>query len=88
MRSDCSMACGVVVSRGSPAMASFSVGSVRSSRVTVSPRLRAKAVKPCGPPWRASSRLAAVLSLSVTVPSHSSPTVMPTSPTRFSVTGE
>ena len=60
-----SIALGVVVSRGSPGVASLSVGSLRSSRVMPSPRLRANAVTAAGPPKLASSRLAAVLSLSV-----------------------
>jgi hypothetical protein len=42
------IAVGVVVSRGSPGTASFSSGSIRSSRVTLSPSVRVKAVRPCG----------------------------------------
>ena len=82
------IAFGDVVSRGSSGKASLSEGSLRSSRVTSSPRPRTKAVSPGGPPIAASSKLAAVLSLSVTAASQISASVMPSPPARFSVTGE
>ena len=82
------IAFGVVVSRGSSGKASLSEGSSRSNRVTWSPRLRAKAVSPGGPPMLASSKLPAVLSLRVSAASQISASVMPSPPTRFSVTGE
>ncbi len=86
VRSACAIARGVEVSRGSPGVASLSVGSVRSSRVVSSPLRRRKAVTAAGPPTLASSRLAAVLSLTVTAASHSSPTLRPL-PTCLPVTG-
>ena len=69
-RMSASIIAGVVVSRGSPGMAWLSSGSMRSSRVRVSPSERANAVSPAGPPKLASSRLPAVLSLSVIAASH------------------
>ena len=66
-----SMAAGVVVSRGSPGRASLSAGSLRSSRVCVSPSARGSA---SGRPGRRSSRASgspAVLSLRVTAASQS-----------------
>ena len=57
------IALGDVVSRASHGTFSFSVGSLRSSRVTASPVCRMKSVRPEGPPTFVSSRLAAVLSL-------------------------
>ena len=44
------IAAGVVVSRSSPGMALFNSGSIRSRRVTRSPRARTKFVTPAGPP--------------------------------------
>ena len=82
------IAAGVVVSRGSPGVASLSVGSLRSRRVTVSPMPRNQAVSPAGPPCSASSRLAAVLSLIVIVASHSAATGRPAAPSCFSTTGD
>ncbi len=58
-----SMAEGVVVSRGSLGRDWLRAVSMRSMRVTVSPRERANRVKPAGPPMLARMRLAAVLSL-------------------------
>ncbi|MCY1229169.1 hypothetical protein D9M72_415260 [compost metagenome] len=81
------MAAGVVVSRGSPGMAVFSSGSVRSRRKVVSPMRRAKAVTAAGPPSTFSSRLAAALSLYCMVAAHISFTVMPVARC-FSATGE
>ena len=77
------IAFGVVVSRVSSGKASLSEGSSRSSRVTWSPRLRAKAVSPGGPPIPASSRLPAVLSLRVIAASHIAATVMPSPASLF-----
>ncbi len=79
---------GVVVSRSSPGVALLSAGSSRSRRVCMVPMSRSHWVRPCGPPWRASSRLAAVLSLSTTVASHSSATVSPAPSAWASVVGE
>lgn len=75
---------GVVVSRSPDA--AFTIGSVRSSRVTGSPRARTNRVTPRGPPARPVSRLAAVLSLTSTAARHSAATVMPSS-TCWEVTG-
>ena len=66
----------------------LSVGSLRSRRVTVSPKRRANAVSPAGPPMLASSKLPAVLSLSVTAASQSSDSVMPLPPVCLPVSGE
>jgi hypothetical protein len=57
------IAAGVVVSRSSPGMALFNSGSIRSRRVTRSPRARTKFVRPAGPPIAFRRRLPAVLSL-------------------------
>ena len=46
---------GLVVSRSSPGVASFRLGSLRSSRVTELPSERANCVKPAGPPIAAST---------------------------------
>ena len=83
-----SMAEGVVVSRGSPGIASLRMVSRRSRRLDASPSERANAVQPAGPPMRSSSRLPAVLSLSVITASHTSASVMPGAPVRSPVTGE
>jgi hypothetical protein len=74
------IASGVVVSRGSPGAASLSIGSIRSSRVVRSPRRRANAFTAFVPPSKSISRLAAGLSLTVTIASHSASTlsVLPT----------
>ena len=79
---------GVVVSRGSPAMAVLRSVSVRSRRVFMSPSVRSQRVSPAGPPCRLSNRLAAVLSLTTTAASLSARTVMPSASACFSVTGE
>src|SRR3954470_12805624 len=68
------IAAGVVVSRGSPGGERLSSGSLWSSREVVSPSDRQKAVSAAGPPIRAKSRLAQVLSLSSTIALHMSVT--------------
>nr|GAJ32273.1 hypothetical 9.2 kDa protein [Bradyrhizobium sp. DOA9] len=68
------IAAGVVVSRGSPGCERLSAGSLWSSREVVSPSDRQNVVSAAGPPIRASSRLAQVLSLSSTMALHISPT--------------
>ncbi len=68
------MAAGLVVSCGSPGGERFSTGSLWSRRVTPSPVARQKAVRAAGPPTRASSRLAQVLSLYSTAAWHISAT--------------
>ena len=65
---------GVVVSFGSPGAERFSSGSLWSSRESMSPLARQNAVRACGPPLRASNRLAQVLSLSSTAALHRSAT--------------
>ena len=82
------MASGAVVSRGSPGVASLRSVSQRSSRVTGSPSDRANRVTAGGPPKVLRMRLPAVLSLSVMAASQSSPSVIPSPPTRSFVTGE
>ena len=69
--SESTIAVGVVVSRMSSGFASFSDGSLRSRRVTGSPIARSHAVSPAGPPCAASSRFAAVLSLTSTIAAQS-----------------
>ena len=81
------IAAGAVVSRSSPGMALFNSGSLRSSLVTLSPRLRAKLVKPAGPPIASSKRLPAVLSLCSIAAAHKAPSVMPPSTRCAFVTG-
>src|SRR5689334_10624385 len=66
------IAAGVVVSWGSPGGERLSSGSLWSRRETVSPVERQNAVSAAGPPDRASSRLAQVLSLSSTMALHMS----------------
>ena len=70
---------GVVVSRSSPGPALFNSGSLRSSLAMLSPRSRAKFVRPTGPPIAYNSKLPAVLSLCATAAPHSAPSVMPPS---------
>ena len=70
------MARGLVVSRGSPGVASLRLGSLRSSRVTLSPSERANCVKPAGPPIVCSTRFAAVLSLQSIAAAQRSASVM------------
>ncbi|MNF86927.1 hypothetical protein D3C84_693780 [compost metagenome] len=82
------IASGVVLSRGSSGMASLSAVSQRSSRVISSPNERINLVKPSGPPRVPRIMLAAVLSLMDMAASQSSESVMPSPPTRCSVTGE
>src|SRR6187402_3389179 len=78
------IASGVVVSRGSPGGERLSSGSLWSSREMVSPSDRQNAVSADGPPIRASSRLAQVLSLSSTIALHISLTdILPVA--RFSL---
>jgi len=81
------MAVGLVVSRGSSAIALFSSGSIRSRRVTWFPRVRINAVKPAGPPIWANKRLAAALSLTAIAAAQRSPTVIAPSWTCACVTG-
>ena len=73
------IAAGVVVSRSSPGMALFNSGSFRSSLVVSSLTLRAKFVRPTGPPIVSSKRLPAVLSLCSIAAAHKAPSVMPPS---------
>src|SRR5579883_391075 len=68
------IALGRVVSRGSPGSPLLRSGSTQSSLVNSSPSERANRVTACGPPRLATSRLAAVLSESVTAASQSSAT--------------
>jgi len=70
------IAAGLVVSRGSPGANRLSSGSWRAQRVSASPCARRKAVSPAGPPTSGSSRLAAALSLMVSVARHRSRTLM------------
>ncbi|MGY3295313.1 hypothetical protein ACVWWP_008380 [Bradyrhizobium sp. LM3.6] len=62
------------MSRGSPGGERLSSGSLWSSREVLSPSDRQKAVSAAGPPIRASSKLAQVLSLSSTIALHISVT--------------
>src|ERR1700709_2763388 len=61
---------------GSPGGERLSSGSLWSRRETVSPARRQNSVKAAGPPTRASSRFAQVLSLSSTIALHISATDM------------
>ena len=81
------IAAGVVVSRSSPGIALFNSGSIRSRRVTRSPRVRTKFVRPAGPPMAFKSRLPAVLSLCSIAAAHSAPNVIPPSLRCSFVTG-
>lgn len=81
------IAAGVVVSRGSPSRDSFTDSSVRSRRVTPSPRERQNLVIPGGPPIVSRSRFAAVLSLRVKIASQRAPTFI-VLPACGSVSGE
>ena len=68
------------MSRLSPGAASFKAGSVRSRWVFVSPIETRNSFSPAGPPKLASSKFAAVLSLSVMAALHSLPSVIPLAP--------